>query len=161
MKTRFAQGFSGVKIMLAIAVLAILVWLLLPLYQEKVVREQIAEGLPLADIAKAPVAASWPAGLPFPVDNTAAGLPAPDKMLSNVVQSLAIKDGAVHITFGNRAHESIRGKVLTLRPAVVPAAPIVPVVWVCGYAAVPTKMSVRGENRTDVPNELLPQKCRS
>ena len=147
--------------MLALAALAIALWLALPLYQEKIVREQIAEGLPLADIAKAPVAANWSAGRPYPTDNTAAGLPAPDRMLNNFVQSLAIKDGAVHLTFGNRAHDSIRGKVLTLRPVVVPQAPIVPLAWVCGYATVPPKMSAQGENRTDVPANLLPQKCRS
>ena len=161
MNTRFTQGFSWVTIMLALAVLATLLWLALPIYQEKIVREQIAEGLPLADIAKAPVAASWSAGRPYPTDNTAAGLPAPDRMLNNFVQSLAIKDGAVHLTFGNQAHDTLRGKVLTLRPAVVPAAPIVPVVWVCGYAAAPAKMSVQGENRTNVPADLLPQKCRA
>ena len=156
MNKRFTQ-----VTLLALAVLAVLVWLLLPLYQEKVVREQIVEGLPLADIAKAPVAASWSAGRPFPVDNTMAGLPAADKMLNKVVQSLAIKDGAVHLTFGNQAYEAIRGKVLTLRPAVVTGARVVPVVWICGYAVAPTTMNVQGQNRTDIPADLLPPKCRS
>jgi type IV pilus assembly protein PilA len=50
--------------------------------------------------------------------------------------------------------------VLTLRPAVVEDAPVVPVAWVCGHASVPAKMTVRGTNRTDVPVRYLPMRCR-
>jgi len=51
--------------------------------------------------------------------------------------------------------------VLTLRPAVVEDAPIVPVTWVCGHAAPPGKMTVKGENKTDIPITYLPFRCRA
>jgi len=50
--------------------------------------------------------------------------------------------------------------VLTLRPAVVADAPVVPVAWVCGNSTAPDKMTVQGENRTDIPMTFLPFKCR-
>jgi type IV pilus assembly protein PilA len=50
---------------------------------------------------------------------------------------------------------------LTLRPAVVEDAPVVPIAWVCGYAPAPEKMTVHGENRTTVPQRYLPWKCRA
>ena len=97
----------------------------------------------------------------FPASNAAAGLPVPDKIVGNYVSAVTLDNGAIHITFGNRANHAIAGKILTLRPAVVEDAPVVPVAWVCGYAEVPDKMTVHGENRTDVPEGLLPLECRA
>ena len=54
-------------------------------------------------------------------------------------------------TIGNRANGVLKGKILTLRPAVIDDAPVVPVTWVCGYAAAPDKMSVKGTDSTSVP----------
>ncbi len=69
-------------------------------------------------------------------------------------------NGAVSITFGNRASGAIKGKTLTLRPAMVEDAPIVPIAWVCGMASVPAKMTVKGNNLTTIPVGLLPLQCR-
>jgi type IV pilus assembly protein PilA len=77
------------------------------------------------------------------------------------VSSVALEGGAIQITFGNRANGAIRGKVLTLRPAVVEDAPVVPVAWVCGFAPVPGNMMAKGTNRTNVPVNYLPLKCRA
>ncbi len=57
--------------------------------------------------------------------------------MSNYVSSVAVESGAIHITFGNSVNGLIRGKTLSLRPAVVLDAPIVPVAWICGNAAAP------------------------
>jgi type IV pilus assembly protein PilA len=77
------------------------------------------------------------------------------------VSAAALKDGAIHLSFGNRDNKLLRAKTLTRRPAVVEDAKIVPVAWVCGYAEAPGKMSARGENRTDIPATYLPLKCRA
>ena len=91
---------------------------------------------------------------------TAAGLPAADKIVGNYVDAVTIEGGAIHLHFGNRANRALRGKTLSLRPAVVEDAPIVPVAWVCGDASVPDKMAVKGPNRTDVAKGFLPLNCR-
>jgi type IV pilus assembly protein PilA len=155
------RGFTILELMVVVGIIAILALLAIPTYQDKFIRDQIAEALPLADIAKPPVALSWALLQNFPADNGAAGLPVADKIVNNYISSVAIQGGAIHITFGNRANSAIRGKVLTLRPAVVDDAPIVPVTWVCGYATAPEKMTVRGENKTNSPPGLLPIKCRA
>jgi type IV pilus assembly protein PilA len=155
------RGFTILELMVVVGIIAILALLAIPTYQDKFIRDQIAEALPLADIAKPPVALSWALLQNFPADNGAAGLPVADKIVNNYISSVAIQGGAIHITFGNRANSAIRGKVLTLRPAVVDDAPIVPVTWVCGYATAPEKMTVRGENKTNIPPGLLPIKCRA
>jgi type IV pilus assembly protein PilA len=155
------RGFTLIELMVVVGVLAILALLAIPTYQDKFVRDQIAEALPLADIVKPPVAASWALLQSFPADNAAAGLPVADKIVNNTISSVAIQGGAIHITFGNRANGVIRGKILTLRPAVVEDAPIVPVTWVCGYATAPEKMTIKGENKTNVPPGYLPVRCRA
>jgi type IV pilus assembly protein PilA len=159
--TRRNAGFSIVEMMVVIGVVATLALMTLPSYLEKSVRDQVIEALPLADIAKPPLAASWTLVQSFPADNAGAGLPAADKIVSNYISSVSVQDGAIHLTFGNKASNSIRGKFLTIRAAVVEDSPIVPVAWVCGNSAVPDKMAVKGMNKTNIPPLFLPLKCRS
>ncbi len=138
------RGFTLLELMVVVGIVAILALLAIPTYQDKFVRDQIAEALPLADIAKPPVALS-----------------VAEKIVNNTISSVAIQGGAIHITFGNHANRVIVGKILTLRPAVVEDAPIVPVTWVCGYATAPDKMTLKGENKTNLPPGWLPIKCRA
>lgn len=153
-------GFTLIELLVAISVLAILMLIALPSYLDRQVRDQIAEGMPLADLAKPAVEAAWRADLPLPADNAAASLPPPDKIVNAVVSSVTLDQGAIHIGFGNRAHGSLKGKTLSLRPAVVQDARIVPVTWLCGRAAAPQNMTALGADRTDIPVGLLPLRCR-
>lgn len=155
------RGFSFIELLAVLAVLAVLAMLAAPSMIDRIIRNQITEALPLADIAKAPVAAAWAASAALPADNTAADLPAAEKIVSTYVRAVAIENGAIHLTFGNSANSLIRDKVLTLRPTVVEDAPIVPVSWVCAQGKVPDKMTAKGQDRTTVPAAYLPLKCRS
>ena len=159
--TKLRGGFTLIEMMVVIAIIGILVLMAAPSYQDKIVREQLVAALPLADIAKTPVAMSWALAQAFPADNAAAGLPAADKIVSNHIRSVAVENGAIHITFGNSASGLLKDKILTLRPAVVEDAPVVPVAWVCGFAAVPAKMTVKGDNKTDIAAGFLPLNCRA
>lgn len=155
------RGFSLLEMVVVMAVMGILAMMAIPSYMHQIVRRQIVDALPLADIAKKPVASAWALAQPFPPDNTAAGLPADDLVVSNYIKSVAVQDGAIQVTFGNSANGLLKGKKLSLRPAVVDDTPIVPVAWVCGYAKGPGKMTIKGENRTDIPEEYLPINCRA
>jgi len=161
LKAGFKAGFSIVEMLVVIGVVATLALMALPSYIEKSVREQVAEGLPLADIAKPPLAMAWALAQPFPADNAAAGLPVADKIVNNYISSVSVQDGAITLTFGNQASNSIKGKFLTIRPAVVEDSPVVPVAWVCGNAKTPDKMTVKGTNKTNLPPLFLPLRCRA
>ncbi len=132
----------------------------IPTYVGKLVKDQIVEALPLADIVKLPVAQRWTATQSFPSDNANAGLPTADKIVNNYVSSILLQDGVIHMTFGNKANGILKEKILTMRPAVVADAAVVPVVWVCGFAKAPGNMTVKGTNKTNIDVRYLPSQCR-
>jgi type IV pilus assembly protein PilA len=155
------DGFTLIELLVVVGIVCILALIALPSYMDQYVRKQILEAVPLADIAKVPVAASWATLQSLPRDNAAAGLPAADKIVNNFISSVAVQEGAIHIAFGNSANSLIKGKILTLRPALVEDAPVVPVAWVCGNAPVPGKMTAKGENKTNISSIYLPLNCRA
>ncbi|MEQ1487571.1 MAG: pilin [Methylotenera sp.] len=154
------SGFSAVEMMVVVAIIGILAMIAIPSSMGRIVKEQIVAAMPLADIAKEPIAAAWKATKTLPANNTEVGLPTPDKIVSNFVSNVEVKDGVIHMTFGNKAHPQIKGKTLSFRPAVIEESQIVPVAWVCGNAKAPDKMKVMGDNKTDVADDFLPQLCR-
>lgn len=154
-------GFTMIEVLVVMVIVAILALMAVPSFQDQIIRDQITSSLPLADIAKPPNAATWSTLQTFPPDNASAGLPSADKIVNNAISSVAVQDGAIHVTFGNRANGVITGKILTLRAAVIEDAPIVPVTWVCGYAEAPDKMTLHGQNKTNIPASFLPFACRS
>ena len=155
------SGFSLLEMMAVVAIIAILAAMALPSYLFKITREQIEKSMPLADIAKTPIELAWKMGSELPANNEAAGLPSADKIVNNYVQSVAIENAAIHITFGNRANGALKGKILTLRPAVIADANIVPVAWVCAGAEAPEKMTLIGTDKTNIDVQNLPLICRA
>src|SRR6266699_2463564 len=108
------HGFSMLEMAVVMAIIGILALLAVPSYQDRIVRDQIISAMPLTDIAKAPVALSWATLQAFPADNASAGLPPAEKIVNNLISSVSVQAGAIHITFGNSANGIIRGKILTL-----------------------------------------------
>lgn len=154
------RGFTLIEIIVVLAIIAILAMMAVPGITDRIVRDQVVDAVKLADLAKTAVENTWRATEALPADNAAAGLPVADKIVGNHVSAIAVEDGAVHITFGNNVNGSIRGKTLSLRPAVVEDAPVVPVAWVCARGRVPEKMSAQGADRTNLPDRFLPVNCR-
>lgn len=159
--TAACVGMTLIEVAVILAIIGILALMALPNMNQRVGRDQVVAALPLAEIAKPPIALAWLATQVLPVDNAAAGLPPASKIISNYVSSVVVDNGAIHITFAtNHVNGSIAGKVLTLRPAVVADEPIVPITWVCGNGTWPAGMTIMGENRTNIEAPFLPVNCR-
>ena len=154
------QGFSAIEMMVVVAIIAILAMIAIPSSMGRIIKEQVSATIPWSEAAKEPIALQWKTSKTLPADNTAAGLPSSDKMVSNFVTDLNVENGAIHMTLGNKVHPKIQGKILSMRPAVIEDAQVVPVAWVCGNAKTPDKMTVQGGNKTNIPDEYLPILCR-
>lgn len=154
------RGFTLLELMIVIAIMGVLATLAIPTYHDRIIRTQVSEGLQLADFAREGVAQYFKANKRMPRNNTEAGLPPADKIIGNHVTGVEVVDGAIHISFGHRVNRYAAGKVLSLRPAAVPAYPQVPLAWSCGPVEPPSGMKSFGTNKTSMPAQYLPVDCR-
>ncbi|MFO1337103.1 MAG: pilin [Burkholderiaceae bacterium] len=154
------HGFTLIELMIVVAIIGILATMAIPSYQDRVIRTQVSEGMALADFVQQTVARHYGQTRGMPLDNAAAGLPPPDRIVGNYVSAVTVHDGSITVTFGNRSNRHLSGKVLSLRPATVDGYPQVPVAWVCGTASVPQRMRVHGSDVTTIPASQLPLECR-
>jgi type IV pilus assembly protein PilA len=153
------RGFTLLEMMAVLAVIAILALIALPSQLDRITKEQVLEGIKLAELATKRVDAVWSAAGKLPSNNESLGLPTANKIVSNRVSRIEVEAGAVHIVFGNQASGALKGLTLSLRPAVVDEAPSVPITWVCANSATPDNMKAQGSNRTSIPRDKLPLRC--
>lgn len=153
------KGFTLIELMVVVSIIGVLASVSLPQYQSYVHKSEVVDALSMASTIREDVTAYYVESLEFPKDNLQARVPLPDKLISNRVTSISIKDGAIHITLGNKIAKPLQGKVLTFRPAVVDGSPLSPISWLCGYDKAVSGMSAIGKNETTIPNEYLPNSC--
>ena len=154
------NGFTLIELMVVVAVIGVLASIALPNYQVYIQRSEMTEAMSMASTVREKVARYYADELAFPADNAAAGVPEPDLMIGNRITGLALENGAIHVTMGNKASAPLQGKVLSFRPAVVTGSPASPMTWLCGYDEPVSGMEAVGVNKTDVGPEFLPGACR-
>lgn len=157
------------EMVIVMSILAVVALSAVPKVGGQIVRNQVTDALPLINFVKTPLETAWRTTSAFPIDNAttvvtagppAVTLPAPNQIVNNWIKSVTVENGGIQIVFGNRANAALADKVLSVLPAVVDAAPLVPVTWVCGHAAPPNGMTLHGTNRTTVDATNLPASCR-
>lgn len=157
---RNSLGFTLLEMLIAMTILAIVVMASIPSNKSKYVRPQVEESIRIGETYQQLVLEYYRQFNEFPMDNEAANLP-PEHMISgNYLVSLRLADGALHLTFGNKAHEDISGQELSLRPIYVPGQHNTPISWICGNDYVPSGMLAAGVNLTSVDAQNLPPRCR-
>lgn len=154
------SGFTLMEMLVALAIIAILLTAAVPSVVAPIARAQVDESLAIVEKLQKSVVGFYEANGVLPLDNEAAGLPAPDKLIGNYITSVELRRGAFHIHFGNKANSVLSDKVLTVRAIVVPDSAASPMSWLCAYSQVPKGMLAADQDFTTVSAQYLPVKCR-
>ena len=136
------QGFTLIELMIVVAIIGILAAIAIPAYQDYTIRAQVSEGLSLAAGAKAAVAETFlNTGIP-PADRATSGMsPNATDTTGKYVQSVAVTNGVITVTYGNESNAQINGSTITLTPY---EAVDLSVVWRCGNAPIPGGTALLG-----------------
>jgi len=141
------QGFTLIELMIVVAIIGILAAIAIPAYQDYTIRAQVSEGLNLSGGAKAAVTEFFQDRGAMPSGNDTAGLADSDEIVGKYVESVAVSDGEITVTFDSDtldAHATLNGNSLVLTPVTTnPGA----VAWEC--------------TGSGIENKHLPASCRS
>ncbi len=140
---KLQKGFTLIELMIVIAIIAILMAIAIPAYQDYTVRAKVSEGINMMAPAKLAVAETLSSTNVLPITNAAAGYSFPGA--TSYVTSIDIGAGGAVTTVVAAATGTAGNIVYT--PTRVPAATGAQLTWAC-------------KTGTNVPPKFLPAQCR-
>lgn len=156
-----SKGFTFIELLSVISIIGILAAVAVPAYTDYLKRSKVAEGIILSNAVMKNIADFYAYRGAFPQSNASLDLPSPEMLQGDYVKQIEVNQGVVNVQFSpNTFYQSEIDYWLSIRPALVKDAPINGVVsWICGYAAAPEALQVIGDNKTSIPQDLLPMAC--
>ncbi len=132
---KMQKGFTLIELMIVIAIIAILMAIAIPAYQDYAVRAKVSEGINLAGAVKLGVAETFSSTGTLPTGNEAAGVPTAETISGKYVTSVTVAtDGLINILYTD-AEPKISGQTLSLSPTTLAGS----ITWTCQRNAIDTK----------------------
>ena len=154
---RVCEGFTLIELMFVVSIIGILASMAIPYYSVYRNQANIVEGMVLAAPLTTAVSDYYSYHGVLPASNRSMALPGPRAFGGEHVEGIEVVNGAVHIHY-RKAYDD--GKLLSLRPVLVAAyPPSATMSWICGRVDPVEGMVAHGEDRTNIPEHLLPQNC--
>lgn len=153
------NGYTLIELMIAVMIVGILASFAVSTYASYTVKTQVAVGISEATGVTRAVEDYYAARGILPVNNTQAGVSAPEDFSSNYVQSISVSQGGnVTIEYGNRASDSILESKLTFYVALSPNGKLT---WICGEATPQGDAIIQNHDTLlqDVSPRYLPASC--
>jgi type IV pilus assembly protein PilA len=134
MQSNTQNGFTLIELMIVVAIIGILAAVAIPNYYAYVARAQVTEAITMGSGLRVGLVELYGKnGNSFVgLTSGSAGIPSASSIEGTYVSSVAVSDGIVSVTFGNRASAFIDGEVLTLTPAVTSGGGVS---WTCSFSA--------------------------
>ena len=157
-------GFTLIELMMVVAIIGVLASIAIPNYSVYRTRAIVAEGMVLSAPLTAAVSDYYSFHGTFPATNNTKELPDDKAFGGQYVDGVDVINGAVHIKYrkdsGVKASQGDEEALLTLRPAMVAAyPPPAAMSWLCGHVTPVEGMLAQGEDRTTIPDHILPPNC--
>ena len=143
-----SKGFTLIELMIVVAIIGILAGIAVPSYNGYISQAKLNEVHSLTARLKPSIEEYYIKNGRFPKNNREAHLPKPAFLIGHYITSIAIENGAMHVTLGNKINHSLQGKIVSVQPLVVIGSPTSPIAWSFACDEAPKGMKRVGENKT-------------
>ncbi len=148
------NGFTLIELMIVVAIIGILAGIAIPSYSGYMAQAKLSEVHSLTARLKPSIEEFYVKNGKFPKNNREAKLPKANYLIGHYITSIAIENGAMHVTLGNKIGPSLTDKIVSVQPLVVIGSPESPIAWSFACENAPNGMKRVGKNKTS-KHELL------
>lgn len=155
MPDTFSRYYRMIDVMISIMVVSLLVSIAMPIYQKYKSKAVLItftghrDKMAMSHVYHS-LTGAWPKDK-SDLESLLSDLNIPWKIKDAFIADIQVEDGSVHFTY----KMDLKGKTLTLRPAVPASDPLGPVIWVAGDIKNREGWSVAGKDKSTVEPELV------